>query len=69
MVPSHPFNEMKPNSGSTQMELSQFTHRKTSIAIHRFSKSRAIASTRRECSRACRRNAACFIISKEPVSY
>jgi hypothetical protein len=33
MVPGHPFNEMKPNSGSTQMELSWFADGKTSIAI------------------------------------
>jgi hypothetical protein len=43
MVPSHPFNEMKPNSGSTRVEFCCFTLAKTSIANLRFSKTRAIA--------------------------
>src|ERR1700738_3706918 len=43
MVPSHPFNEMKPNSGNTRVEPWWFTLGKPRIANLRFSKSRAIA--------------------------
>jgi hypothetical protein len=43
MVPSHPFNEMKPNSGSTRLELLLFHIHENVQCESSFQQNRALA--------------------------